>query len=396
MAEGFDWGSLAATVLPAIIGGITGAGRGGIGAVPGALYGLSSGVRHGVDTEMQREMANRDIALQNQRMQQGQQRIDLDVRQHQAQEERFAAERQRWAIQDRAAEQAMQMQELEMKKNRLQLEEANRSSVGREALRATLSKEEQVLFDADTKSWLQRRDREIRLRGAGGVLEQFGIKGGDELANALGEQGVSHLIGSIVESRNRPRERYGFHYDSATGLAFSYDKTTGAMTSKELGKPKGASPEKISQVESALFRIWKGQNPNMAVAAEQTGDMAPFYEWRTTPEGSLQEKRMYGEISPEEFRGYLGSVKREEQQVEADAITGMRQTAPNMSEADFQNYLKTPKGAQNLAAWRKHVKERGRGQAAPAAAETKNPAAAAAPKKTETSAKDSLLKDFGL
>jgi hypothetical protein len=46
-------------------------------------------------------------------------------------------------------------------------------------------------------------------------------------------------------------------------------------------------------------------------------------------------------------------------QLTAEAKTEMRKTAPNMSDADFRTYLKTDRGAQNLAAWTKHLRTRG-------------------------------------
>lgn len=74
----FDWSSLAQNVLPAVVGGLMGARGGGMGVIPGAAYGLSAGVRSGVEAEQQRAIENRRIAGENARIQQNQQRIELD------------------------------------------------------------------------------------------------------------------------------------------------------------------------------------------------------------------------------------------------------------------------------------------------------------------------------
>lgn len=371
----FDWSSLAQNLLPAVVGGLMGGRAGGIGAIPGAAYGLSAGVRSGIESEQERARINREIAIKNRQAEQSQQRIDLDTRQQQAQEERYAAERQRWAIQDRAAEQTMKMHDLEMQKMKLQLDEAGISREARESLRQNMSEEERSLFDVDPKSWLERKDRSLKLAGAGQVLGQFGLANGDELAKVLGPQGTAHLLGSIVEARNKPRERYGFHFDSSTGMGFSYDKMTGKVAEQKLTEPK-VSAEKRTVIEKSMLDLWKARNGPLAKLAEDSGDWSAYDEWRASPMGRVEAAYRSGGISFEQAQGYRESMGREEKQIDSDALAGMRQTAPNMSEPDFQKYLTTPKGMQNLNAWKQYVRNRGRPETQTAA-----PAPAKAPEK---------------
>jgi len=364
VAEGWDFRSIATSVLPAVIGGLAGARRGSIGAIPGALYGASTGARYSLDAEMQRELANRQIAEQNARIQQNQQRIELDARQQQAQEERFAAERQRWALQDRVAEQEMKARELEMKRNQMLIDESMRSQTARETIRQGMKDdEERALFDADPRSWLERKDQEIRLQGAGNVLAQFGLANGGELARILGPQGTSSLLGSLVESRNRPRDRFGFHYDSTSGMGFTYDKVNGTVSPQQIGAPR-VPVEKRTEIENQLLKRWKEMNPPLAKLGEESGDWSAYDQWRASPSGRVEAAYLGGEIDFETAQGYRESMARQEQQVQTDALDTMRTAylgaGKIQTEQGFQKYLQTPEGKQNLEAYKKYVREKGR------------------------------------
>jgi hypothetical protein len=352
----FDWGSLATNILPAAVGALVGARNGGMGAIPGALYGFNSGIRQGMDYDLQREEINRKIAQQNAQNEQAQQRIELEKQSRELQSRNYNRL-------DKIADEQIKNYSLERQKMQMEIDAATRTTTGQAGFRALLTPENQAAFDAAPnkqgfiEQYYKDKDWQAKTQSAAPVLKTMGLD--EKTAQMLGPTGTAHLLGSIMESRNKPSDRFGFHYDSESGMGFSYNKENGQVTTTKIGEPK-VSNEKRTVIEKSMLDLWKARNGPLAKLAEDSGDWSAYDEWRASPLGRIEASYRTGGITFDQAQGYRESFARQEQQDSAQALQGMRQTAPNMSEADFQQYLQTPKGQQNLNAWKQYVKMQGR------------------------------------
>lgn len=368
-----DWGSLAATILPAVVGGVTGS-RTGFGAVPGALYGLSSGVRTGLEMDMERNKLNTEIAFKNQQSQQAQQRIEQENQKIEMERQNQALQARNYDRLERIADEQVKNYELERKKHQLDIDAATRSVEGQTKFRGLLKPDQQAAFDAapDKQKFIDKyyadKDWEEKTKSSAAMLTRLGLD--EKTAQMLGPQGTSHLLGSIMESRNKPRERFGFHYDSSTGMGFSYDKETGAVNAKQIGE-KTVPPEKRTVIEKSMLDLWKARNGPLAKLSEESGDWSAYDEWRSSPIGKVEAAYRSGAISFDEAQGYRESFSRQEKEVDAKALQGMRQTAPNMSDAEFQAFVDSPKGVKLLQQWKDYARTGGRPQASAPVAEKK-------------------------
>lgn len=360
----FDFSSLVSTVLPTAIGGIMGARPGGIGAIPGALYGLSSGVRYGMESDLQRELANRQIALQNAQLQHKERELDLQARNYDRLE--------------MLANEQLKKLDLERQRQLLSLEEAQRTVEGQKKFREQLPAEWQAAFDAtpDKQGFINRyyddKRWEAKVENSRKMLERMDVD--PEFAKALGPVTTGHLLQTIVAAKSKPEERWAVIYSPNTDTIIKWDKVTGKWEYDKIGQGK-RPPNERGRVERDLFGIWKQQQPAMAkvMEADEEAGLTLFQKWRNTPAGRLEEAFLYGEIDPATHRAARESLIRQENELKQIAIDEMRKAYlaadPNLkwynrdvpqTEEGFQKYLETPEGKKNLMLWRERIRDYGR------------------------------------
>jgi hypothetical protein len=400
-----DLKSLAYSLIPMAVGLAFGGGA-------GAAHGLTGGVADAGQNRLATDRLNADIqnrnaqiAMEQQRNNMAQERTDLDRQQMVQQAKRFE-------IEDRRAEKAMQYQDKQMERFDLEMNQARSSQAGQQAFRARLAPEQRDAFDVNPDKYLhehyQREEEKTRLQGAGAMLAQFGLKDGENMARILGPNGTSHLLGSIIASRQRAGEggaknHFGFHFDPNTGTAFSYNQQTGEVISKPIEgtkRPdKPMTPERRTQIEAGIRKEYDETVP------EHERQLIPYPKWRASPYGQISEKTHSGQISYEESQGYRQSVARAEAQDEGDAREWMKReylarNPRRQTAAGFEEYVKGPEGQANLRQYKNALQERGWGrgignQPAPTPAPAPRPAAApttpSAPRRIRVDAQGNII-----
>jgi len=106
--------------------------------------------------------------------------------------------------------------------------ESRRTLRGENLLKAigeVLPQDERQLFDMDPEKFVEQRIEEEKFKGMGEILKQFGIGDGDEMAKVLGPTGVASLIKSAFKTR-RSKNRYWFYFD-INDILFVGDMQTG-------------------------------------------------------------------------------------------------------------------------------------------------------------------------
>ena len=356
--QGFDWLSLAANILPAVAGGLMGARNGAYGAIPGALYGLGNSARFSIEDNREREKLNADIAQKNAAINQNQQRIGQE-------DTRIDLERQNYARLNKLADEQVKNYELDRKKTALEIQQATTTQDGQQRFRDQLPPDKQAMFDADPnksdfiKHYYADQDWAAKTSSSSTMLQKMGLDA--NTAQMLGPVGTAHLLGTIMESRLKPRDRFAFHYDTNSGMGFMYNKETGTVSQQQLGDPKQMTPEKRSTIMAEMRKQYAQRYPMEAKLATDTGDWSKFDEWSGSPSGQIVGAQLSGQISMDQANLAQQSITRQERDLTAQATDAMRKSNPKMSDQQFQDFMKQPKAAGMLEQWKGYVKQQNRG-----------------------------------
>ena len=356
---GPNWLSLAASILPAAAGAIMGARSGGIGVLPGALYGVGNAARYSIDDDRERAKLNTEIAYKNSLINQGQQRTDLESR-------RIDLEQQNYARLDRVADAQIKNYELENKKHQFDLDSALKTQQGQDEFIKQLPPDQQAAFAANPdkagfiKQYYADKQWEAKTNNSAGMLQKMGMS--PEQARMLGPTGTAHLMSTIMESRMKPREPYAVHYDPTSGLLIKYNKENGAVSTQEIAQPKSQqiSPEKRSAIAAEMRKQYTARFPTEAKLAADTGDWSKFDEWSASPSGQITGAYLSGQITMDQANLAQQSITRQEKELTASATDAMRKSNPNMSDQQFQEFMKSPKAGPMLDQWKNYVKQQDR------------------------------------
>jgi len=219
-----DWSSFAASLIPAVVGGI---GGGPMGAAAGFGKGMGDISTQRMEEEKyQREQEMKEAAAQRQ-----QEEVDISRRYAKTAEKRLTFEESKQEVRNRQIEQQMEYQEVQMEQLGLEVGEATRSAEARQQYRTTLSEQERVIFDVDTPGYMARREELIRLKGSGPILESVvtGIPAGQGqmLAEGLGSQGLSRVYAAHVTAKANPTKGFTFVPAPGAGGGFMVNLITG-------------------------------------------------------------------------------------------------------------------------------------------------------------------------
>ena len=256
-----DWSSFAASLIPAVVGGIA-------GGPMGAAAGFGKGIGDISEQRMELEKYNREQALKEEAEARKQQQIDINrqqmgiyeeqedrlerqrlqeietgkVEQRQKQEQldinrryaitgekRLGFEKGRQVTLDKQIDQAIAYQKSQTELFDLQVTNAQRTREARDELRVNMTPEQRVIFDADPEGGIARKREDIRLLGAGPILE--GIvkdipKGqGQHVANMMRPDALGKFYETYFTAKSKPQKAYTMVMSPGDGGGFLVDQT---------------------------------------------------------------------------------------------------------------------------------------------------------------------------
>ena len=290
-----DFSSLAANILPTVIGGLAGA-RNGAGLIPGAAIGMMGGMAGQERQQQETQRYNDQVGFRNQQQ-------ALAVRREQAQEGR-------WAAMDKQAEENSKYRSLEMQKIQAEMQQHQLSQeswkkfVDSDQVPADLKDLARAQPQQFMQHYIDKRLDPVDRPGAAALLTKPPFNMSAEEANkyisAMPIDDVRKLPGKIIDARVRQRPFHVTDYES--GNIVEVDPNGGQKTIGHITpRPRAASGDpKLSVAQKAVRAEWEKTltlDQKLNYMTSPDAKEADFEEYFDSPEGRERAKLLTGKLS---------------------------------------------------------------------------------------------------
>ena len=360
-----DWSSMAASLIPAVIGGISG---GPMGAMAGAGKGLSDISQN----EMDVEKYNRELELKNQEEQRRQKQLEINQQQaniYQQQETRM----------NRMIQEEMKTLELDRKNMQLVYEKNQRSAADEEAYRKKLTPEQlQRRIQYGPEGYFKYEDQERRVASlarvmrtqdanAGEGMRRWGGRNADytAIARGYGPAGFEAEMSLRANRQSRQATSGPWRVNATNGEL--YNTISGATLKPNQGSMRPSDRIKLRDV---YRKQW---------AAGPSAFTIDFEDYMRTPLINAEFRRLTGDWTEEQYQSAMPNLMEQERifrqrakgvlyqqwqkKKQDQQLWGGPPSGPG-AEAEFARFMQTPDGfalyqqaiiaQRQEAGWTKH------------------------------------------